>query len=483
MKRCINEVLLLGPACKALRLRWTPDQLVSTSGLGTYAFGVFLLTVAAVMRLLNQRDPSAPTHHHRKRPTMCSPDTRDLRAAERIMKECPPQLQLSGGALRRTSSRVCLSVEHGDYNGAPLFGVGVDRYIWFAYKPNQLTHHRLFSFNIPHQGIVTFEPGTAPAQCTQSIAGSWARFPFGIDWVLRNAGFDLQQSIDGVIVGDIPGGGMSRSASLPINLMLSLFDANGIRPPETMRIAELAQKVENDYIGSPCGLLDQVMILFAKRGRGTHFDPVARSIDFVPLPPGADEFRIALLDTGTERAGLEKSRYRIRRAECASLVDRLRDSGIDIDNLANITDEMYRNIVLGHPPLPSNLLKRLRYIYHAVGRFDTMLAAWKDGDITTVGNVFREDVFGRRFDYEISGPELDAVCDIARRVPGVLGERMLGGGDKGAAAAIVRTGAIARLARTMETDYSRDYPELSGTVSVSELQTADGVAVFGHLLR
>eukprot|EP00971_Amphidinium_carterae_P173216 3434282-Amphidinium_carterae.1 len=32
--------------------------------------------------------------------------------------------------------RFCLGVEHGDYNGTELFGVGTDRFIWLAYKPN-----------------------------------------------------------------------------------------------------------------------------------------------------------------------------------------------------------------------------------------------------------------------------------------------------------------------------------------------------------
>ena len=66
-----------------------------------------------------------------------------------------------------------------------------------------------------------------------------------------------------------------------------------------------------------------------------------------------------------------------------------------------------------------------------------MLSAWKEGDITTVGKIFREDGFGLRDDYKISGPELESMCDIARTVPGVYGERMLGGGDKGAAGALV----------------------------------------------
>ncbi len=66
---------------------------------------------------------------------------------------------------------------------------------------------------------------------------------------------------------------MSRSASLSLNLILSLAELNEIVIDDPMRIARMAQAVENDYIGSPCGLLDQVMILFAREGMGTHYRP------------------------------------------------------------------------------------------------------------------------------------------------------------------------------------------------------------------
>ena len=109
---------------------------------------------------------------------------------------------------------------------------------------------------------------------------------------------------------------MSRSASLSLNLILSLLDANGIEIKDKMTVVDLAQAVENDYIGSPCGTLDQIMILFGREGMGTYYNPAERSVDYVQLGAGATDFRIVVLDTGTVRPGLEKSTYKIRRAEC-----------------------------------------------------------------------------------------------------------------------------------------------------------------------
>ncbi|HUV64456.1 MAG TPA: hypothetical protein VMW24_11200, partial [Sedimentisphaerales bacterium] len=137
-------------------------------------------------------------------------------------------IDVGGGKIRRTSSRFCLGVEHGDYNGTELFGVGTDRFIWMAYKPSRSKKVRLFSANFPDDGVIEFELGKVPKPKSAEIAQTWGRFPFGIDYILRREGFKLPQGIDAVLYGNIPGGGMSRSASLSLNLILSLFDANDI---------------------------------------------------------------------------------------------------------------------------------------------------------------------------------------------------------------------------------------------------------------
>ena len=222
-------------------------------------------------------------------------------------------LDITDGKVRRTSSRFCLGVEHGDYNGTELFGVGTDRFIWMAYKPNGTSSIRLYSANFPEDGIISFESGKIPAPQTAETADTWARFPYGVDYVLTREGFSLQHGFDAVLYGNIPGGGMSRSASLTLNLIATMLEVNhhDISQVGDMKVIDLAQAVENDYIGSPCGQLDQIMIYFAKEGMGTHYNPKDRSIKHVPLGAGTADFRIVCLDTGTVRPGLEKSTYKI----------------------------------------------------------------------------------------------------------------------------------------------------------------------------
>jgi galactokinase len=393
------------------------------------------------------------------------------------------RIDLKDAKVRRSSSRFCLGVEHGDYNGTELFGVGTDRFIWMAYKPNGTNRMRFFSGNFASDGVVEFEIGKTPAPQSAEVYDSWARFPYGVDYILKREGYKLMQGIDAVVYGNIPGGGMSRSASLALNLILSILDANGIEEPDRMKIVDLAQMVENDYIGSPCGKLDQIMILFAKEGMGTHYKPADRSIDYVPLGKNARDFRIMVMDTGTVRPGLEKSTYKIRRTECEQLVKKAQQAGFKISCLADIREQsLFDQISATFEKSDPNLVSRMAYIFKAQQRFYRMMDAWKAGDIDTVGAIFRADGIGLRDEYVISGPELESMCDIVRTVPGVMGERMLGGGDKGAAGCLVTAEQAEQAKIAVDTGYPKSRPLFADKYAVHTCKVVDGIKLFENVL-
>lgn len=412
------------------------------------------------------------------------PTTQDKEAIKKLLQFAKQQrIDIKGGKIRRTSSRFCLGVEHGDYNGTELFGVGADRFIWMAYKPADTPRIRLYSGNFPDDGVIEFELGNVPEPKSPQVADTWGRFAYGVDFVLQRAGYNLKHGIEGVIYGNIPGGGMSRSASLTLNLILSILDANDIEETDRLKIVDLAQAVENDYIGSPCGKLDQIMILFAREGFGTYYNPKDRKVEYVELGKKASDFAIVVMDTGTVRPGLEKSTYKIRRAECEQLVSILQKSGCKISRLADIkTEGVYEKIMAQFAGRYPELCDRFKYIFAAQKRFYEMLDAWKRGDIETVGEIFRADGIGLRDDYEISGPELETMCDIARTTPGVLGERMLGGGDKGAAGALVKAASVNALKKAVDSAYPRSRPDFADKYAVHVCKVVDGVRLYENLL-
>jgi galactokinase len=342
---------------------------------------------------------------------------------------------------------------------------------------------RLYSQNFPHDGIVEFELGNVPGPRSPQVADTWARFPYGVDYILRKAGYRLTQGINAVLLGNIPGGGMSRSASLSLNLILSVLDTNGIVEKDQMKIVDLAQLVENEYIGSPCGKLDQIMILFSRAQMGTHYIPATRSIKYVKLGSKAKDFRIVVMDTGTVRPGLEKSTYKVRRAECEEMVQKAKDAGFGINCLADIRDEaLYQKIKAHFEKEFPHLVDRMTYIFKAQARFYKMMAAWKRGDVAAVGKIFRQDGIGLRDEYKISGPELETMCDIVRMVPQTLGERMLGGGDKGAAGALVLAGGVNALKKAVETAYPRSRPDFADKFAIHTCKVVDGIALYKNAL-
>ena len=164
------------------------------------------------------------------------------------------------------------------------------------------------------------------------------------------------------------------------------------------------------------------------------------------------------------------------------MVSILQMAGYDISCLADVKEQVvYEKIIAQFRDEHPDLCDRLKYIFSAQQRFYEMLDAWKKGDIETVGGLFGADGIGLRDDYKISGPELEVMCDIARSVPGVFGARMLGGGDKGAAGALVRADSVDALKRAVDSSYPRIHPEYGDRYAIHICKLVDGVRVYEGL--
>ena len=380
------------------------------------------------------------------------------------------------------------------------------------------------------EGIVEVRAGEIPPPLDPETMHCWARFPFGAAYVLESADLPCGKGYDCVLFGNIPGGGMSRSASLSINLLLTMMEVNGLgiaQLRDEFQMIELAQQIENEYIGSPCGQLDQIMIYFAKAGMGTHFNPKTKKVSYVPLGASARPFAIMALDTGTNRPGLDKSTYKVRKQECDLFATMLEQGGYGVTCLGDVRDdgkyeEIARDFGASHP----HLVDRLTYIYTAQQNFYRMMAAWKAGDVEAVGAIFREDGNGLRDEYVARSHRAPAsalapvplcasralshtgarTCTTTTTIPFTaqvqhlgpraadnvrhralrprrMGERMLGGGDKGASGCIVALEAASTVIDTVAHAYPLSRPHLADEYAVhGPLQICDGVLVLEGLL-
>ncbi|MFH1848559.1 MAG: hypothetical protein ABH879_00055 [archaeon] len=412
--------------------------------------------------------------------------------AVRRLSEIAAELEwdMEGASVRANSSRGCLSVEHGDYNGTHLFGFGTNRFTWVAYRKRSDDNVRLFSDKFSGDGVINYRLNNAPSP--GSAKESWARLPFGMDLAIReprltigdetftHQGIYLESGMDAIIVSNIPEGGMSRSASLLLNLASSLLDVNRVQLENDFDTCTIARAAEHTF-GSTCGILDQVMIEYAMEGYGTYFDPATNAVTHIPFGGDPDSFSFLVMDTGTVRPGLENARYVVRQRECRELVDLLANMGYmaadgnPVRKLAQVQASDYAEIMrkCSGGSLDTHL-RRLKYVSEANQRFPKLVDAWKAGRIDAVGAIFRADGIGLRDDYELSWKQADTMCDIARTVPEVYGERMLGGGDAGAAGGLMLRTAVPEVTGRIDSAYPKAHPEYAGRYALHETRMVAG---------
>ena len=250
------------------------------------------------------------------------------------------------------------------------------------------------------------------------------------------AGFDV--GVD----SEVPiGSGLSSSAALEVALLRGLRELFRIAIDD-VAIARLGQRAENDLVGAPVGIMDQMAASLADEGSALFLDTRTLAFERVPLSAGAE---VLVIDSGI-RHRHSAGEYRTRRAECdraAELlgVPQLRDlAEADLGRAAS---------------LPPTLFRRVRHVVTENARVLQALAALRAGDAVRLGPLMDASHLSMRDDFEISLPEIDRLVELARAEPGVLGARMTGGGFGGAIVALGRPGTAAGVPRITD-GYRRD---------------------------
>jgi galactokinase len=235
-------------------------------------------------------------------------------------------------------------------------------------------------------------------------------------------GFDL------AIVSDVPlGSGLSSSAALEVAVLRGLRDLFRLELDD-VRLAQLGQIAENDFVGAPVGVMDQMAASLADDRTALFLDTRTLQYEQVPLPDGGG---LVVINSGVAHNHASGD-YRTRRAECeraaAALgVPQLRDLGpADLPRVA---------------ALPEPLNRRARHVVTEDERVLESVAAMKAGDLRGLGRLFTASHASQRDDFEVSVREIDLLVDLASAEPGVFGARLTGGGFGGSIVALVEAGA------------------------------------------
>lgn len=327
----------------------------------------------------------------------------------------------------RAPGRVNLIGEHTDYNDGFVLPMAIDRAIVIALRPRP--DRRLVLHALDYAQSAAFDLDRLEKGET-----GWAEYVKGVAWALTAEGFPLS-GWEGVLAGDIPrGAGLSSSAALELAAARA-FAAVSDLPWDPARMARLAQKAENEWVGVRCGIMDQMASAVARAGHALFLDCRSLAYEHIPLPAGVS---ILVLDTATRR-GLVDSAYNERRRQCESAaqtlgVPALRD--VDETTLARRAAD-----------LDEVTLRRARHVVSENERVLQAIAAMRRGDAPALGRLLDLSHASLRDNFEVSSPALDQIVTLARREPGCLGARMTGAGFGGCAVALVEASRAHRVAQ------------------------------------
>jgi galactokinase len=331
--------------------------------------------------------------------------------------------------------RVNLIGEHTDYNGGFVLPAVIPQRTRLELAPRDDMKVRAWSVNVgsgtTHE---VYEIGR------EARGRGWLDYLQGITVVLTEAGHALR-GVDVRVESEVPvGSGLSSSAALEVAFARGLRTLFGLEL-DNVSLARLSQRAENEFVGAPVGIMDQMAASIARDGSAVFLDTRTLEFEEIPLMPTTE---LVVIHSGISHSH-QAGDYATRRRECeqASLlleVPQLRD--LDLADLPRIES------------IPDPYRQRARHVVTENARVLDAVAAIRSQDPVTLGRLFHESHVSMRDDFRVSVAEIDLLVDLAESDPDVYGARLTGGGFGGSIVALARLGSATAVARRIVAAYS-----------------------------
>ena len=262
---------------------------------------------------------------------------------------------------------------------------------------------------------------TAVARLEAGKQGAWLDYFMGCCQALTDRGEALP-GLRVVVAGSVPmGAGISSSAAFEVASLRALAGLLTI-DLDPVTLARLGRKAEREFVGMPCGIMDQMISSLGTAGEALLLDTRDLAHRTVPLPTG---HRIAVV-FGVEHR-LVDGGYAQRVAECQAAC-----RALDLPSLRAASQDDLPRFAALDPPLDG----RARHVVTENGRVLDGVAALESGDAAAFGRLMLASHASQRDDYAVSTPEIDALVDAAMAA-GAIGARLTGGGFGGSIVALV----------------------------------------------
>lgn len=346
--------------------------------------------------------------------------------------------------------RVNLIGEHTDYNGGYVFPAALTFGTTLLARKREDKGLGLASTNFPDSKVLSIE------KVVYDEADDWMNYPKGIVNELHEIGVVFSSGYDLLFHGEIPNGaGLSSSASIEVVTAFALLTLEKL-PIDTVKIALMAQKSENEFNGVKCGIMDQFAVANGKKDHAILLMCDTLEYDLVPFQSG--QYKLVIGNTN-KRRGLVDSAYNERREQCEQAVQDLRAQYPDLTLLGQLNLEQFNEAK--HLIKDEVVLKRAQHVVEEIDRVLQSMTALKANNLEQFGQLMNGSHDSLRDLYEVTGKELDALVDAARKVPGVLGARMTGAGFGGCTVSLVHEDSIEQFKEQV----GREYTEATGLVA------------------
>jgi len=258
--------------------------------------------------------------------------------------------------------------------------------------------------------------------------GDWEKYVLGVLWSLGITG-----GVDILVDGSVPAGaGLSSSAALECSVAVGLNELFSLNT-SLEDLARATQRAENDYVGVPCGIMDQSVSLMGKSGAALLLDCRDLSTESIPFNVADAGLELLIIDTQAHHA-LVDGGYAERRAACESVAAKL-----NIPSMRHLTLEVLQ---ASREKITETEFIRARHAVTEIARVLDAVKALRASDFATLGNLINQSHASLRDDYAVSCPELD-VAVAASLAAGAMGARMVGGGFGGSAIALIKAEDVA----------------------------------------
>lgn len=366
--------------------------------------------------------------------------------------------------IARAPGRLEFIGNHLDYNGGPVLGAAIDKYVTVAVAPR--TDRKIALVSQSMKGVVEL---TLDEVAPVTGENSWVNYPLGMFSVLRDAGMKAGHGFDLAVTNDLPmGAGLSSSAAIELATGYALSALFGYKL-DTKAMAELGRKAENTFVGMPCGILDQGCSAFGKAEHLVHIDCAVNAFATVPMPAGTHFW----VFNSQKKHALIDSYYSTRFKECAESFAILKRRNPALVNLAAATEA---EVIAAREELGADRLHRALHVVRETARVNDTVAALKSGDTARVGRNLTASHGSSRDWFGNSCAELDFLVAQVAVMPGVYGARLSGGGFGGAIMALTDGSFTEASAAKLVADYEMKFGHKP---TIFHTKTGDGAGVVG----